>query len=79
MPKSNVQTRVKKRLPKISCECGAEILMVPDLKGMSEAIEAHVEKHVKEIENPAKAEATAERIREDLITKVLKKASVTKK
>lgn len=77
MPKSKVQTRTKKRLPIIRCECGAEILMVPDLKGMSEAIEAHAEKHAKEAENPVEAEVIADRIRENLIGQVFKKASIT--
>lgn len=79
MPKSKVQTQTKKRLASIKCECGAEILMVPDLKGMSEAIEAHVKKHAEEAENPLEAEVIAERIRENLIVQVFKKASVTTK
>jgi len=38
---------------------------------MSEAIEAHVEKHKQKIKDPKAAEAEAECIRADLITQVL--------
>ena len=62
-------------LPVIKCSCGAEILLVPDVKLMSEAIEAHVEEHKQKVKDPKEAEAEAERIRDDLIVKVLNKAS----
>ena len=39
--------RFKEGLPIISCECGAEILVVPDLKAMNRAIKAHVAEHRK--------------------------------
>ncbi len=61
-------------LPLIECFCGAKILLVPNVNLMSEAIEAHVEEHTKEIEDPKAAEAEAERVRNDLIIKVLSKA-----
>lgn len=66
----------EKGLPKIKCaSCGAEIMLVPNVKLMSEVIEAHVEKHKQKIKDTKAAEAEAERIRDDLITQVLKKAS----
>jgi hypothetical protein len=49
--------------------------MVPNVKAMSDAIEIHVESHIKKEKDPAKATVDAERIRNDLITQVLKKAS----
>ena len=52
-------------------------MLVPNLKLMSEAIEAHIEKHEKKVKDPREAEAEAERIRTDLIVKVLDKASKT--
>ena len=61
-------------LPVITCLCGAEILLVPNVKKMNEAIEAHILEHTKKL-NAKEAEAEAERIRSDLIIKVLEKAS----
>jgi hypothetical protein len=64
-------------MPLIECFCGATILLVPNVKQMSKAIEAHVQEHIKEIEDPEEAEAEAERVRDDLIAKVLGKACET--
>ncbi len=65
----------KQNLPVVKCECGYEILLLPDLNAMDKAIEDHILKHVKE---DAINEAKAEYIREDLIAQVLKKASEKK-
>jgi ArsR family metal-binding transcriptional regulator len=66
----------EKGLPKIKCSsCGTEIMMVPNVKLMSEVIEVHVEKHKQKIKDPKASDAEAERIRDDLITQVLEKAS----
>jgi hypothetical protein len=35
------------RLPLIKCECGAEILLLPDLQAMNRAIKAHAAEHTK--------------------------------
>ena len=32
---------LKERLPIINCECGAEILVIPDLQAMDRAIKTH--------------------------------------
>ena len=48
-------------------------MLVPNVKLMSEIIEAHVEKHKQKIKDPKAAEA--EHIRVDLVTQVLEKAS----
>ncbi len=66
---------VKKRLLVVRCICGAEILLIPNVKLMSEAIEAHVEEHIKNIVDPQEAEKEAERIRDDLTIKVLETAA----
>jgi hypothetical protein len=42
---------LKERLQIISCECGAEILLVPDLQAMNRAIKAHVAEHIKKGKN----------------------------
>jgi hypothetical protein len=36
-----------KLMPTIKCECGAKILVVPDLKAMNKAIRNHIAKHKK--------------------------------
>ncbi len=43
----DVDDNLKLRLPLISCECGAEILLLPDLGAMSRAIRTHVFEHTK--------------------------------
>lgn len=43
---ADADKHLKERLPIISCECGAEILVVPDLQAMNRAIKTHV--HVAE-------------------------------
>ncbi|MCW4006069.1 MAG: hypothetical protein NWF04_05685 [Candidatus Bathyarchaeota archaeon] len=65
----DVEAHLKQRLPLITCECGFEILLVPDLMGMNRAVEAHVAEHERE-----EGTVTAERIRRLLIDEVLKKA-----
>ena len=62
-------------LPVIECSCGAKILLVPNVKKMGAAIEAHIIEHIKKMRNSEEAEAEAERIRGDLIVKVLDLAS----
>ena len=58
----------------IKCECGAEILLVPQVELMGSAIEAHAAEHEGKELNPARAKAAAKRIRELLIKQVLSKA-----
>jgi hypothetical protein len=65
-----------KNLPTIKCACGAEILLVPDVKLMSKALEAHVEDHKKKskLKTAKEAEAEAQVLMDDLVAKVLLKA-----
>jgi len=74
---SRKNQKVNTRLPLIRCECGAEILLIPDLKAMGAAIEEHALEHMNKQEDTTKAEAEGERIRELLIAQVLSKASET--
>lgn len=65
-----------KGLPVIKCSvCGEEIMIFPNIKLMSAAIEAHVEAHKQKMKDRKASEAEAERIRDDLIAQVLEKAS----
>jgi hypothetical protein len=69
------QKKESSSLPVIKCICGAEILLVPNVKKMNDAIEAHILEHTKKCKAAKEAEVEAERIRSDLILKVLEKAS----
>jgi hypothetical protein len=44
---ANTDEQLKKRLPLINCECGTQILVLPDLRAMNRAIKTHVTKHRK--------------------------------
>jgi hypothetical protein len=69
------KTAIEGGLSAIKCLCGAVILLVPNVRAMSEAIESHVAKHLQKVKDPKEARAEAERVRDDLITKLLEKAS----
>ena len=71
---SDAMLCLKKRLPTIKCECGTEILLLPDLKAMDRAIDAHVAEHRKKGNNPSKA-ATSSRISQLLAQLSLRRAS----
>lgn len=45
---------LKGRLPIIDCECGAEILVLPDLQAMNRAIKTHIVEHRKNERNTEK-------------------------
>jgi hypothetical protein len=52
IPEGNdTEKHLKERLPLINCECGTEILLVPDLQAMNRAIKAHVDEHKKKRRN----------------------------
>lgn len=59
----------------VRCECGAEILLLPDVKKMSEAIEVHVALHLKGVQGQPCTALEAERLRDALIIEVLRLAS----
>lgn len=71
---SESKYKCKARLPVIRCSCGAEILLVPNVKKMGETIENHADSHKQKVKDPEEAEAEAERVRNDLIVKILEKA-----
>ncbi len=62
---------IAQKLPTIVCECGARILLVPDLNEMMRSIEAHSAEHGKRISDPENAEAEHCRIEELLAQKIL--------
>ena len=60
---------------KVKCECGTEILLVPDLKAMTTAIEAHVLEHSQKLKDPVKAAVESDRLWSVLVALVFKQAS----
>jgi len=42
---AETDNHLKERLPIINCECGTEILVLPDLQAMNHAIKTHVAEH----------------------------------
>ncbi|MGF3522495.1 MAG: hypothetical protein ACQXXJ_05295 [Candidatus Bathyarchaeia archaeon] len=70
MPKTRHPHKTKTKIPVIKCSCGAVILVVPDIKKMSDAIEKHVEEHVQKGKHSKNGETT-EQIRENLIAQTL--------
>jgi hypothetical protein len=75
---SKIKIGSGKGLPIIKCSvCGEKIMLVPNVKLMSEAIEVHVEKHKQKVKDPKVAQEIADCVSDDLITQVLKKASRT--
>jgi hypothetical protein len=65
----------KSKLPVIKCECGVEILLVPDLKEMSLVVQEHAQKHKEAIKNKEEAEITYSIIEKALTAQILRLAS----
>ena len=60
---------------KVRCECGDEILLIPDLKEMSKSIEDHVDMHLKSLKVPGCTADEASLLRDALIAQILTIAS----
>ena len=61
----------RKGLPVVMCECGEEILVIPDLEEMVRCIENHATIHEKKETDPKKAKTEHNRIEEQLTRKIL--------
>jgi len=66
---------LKEGLPLIRCECGAEILVVPDLRAMNRVIKIHVNEHRKREKTALKNIVSPIRINQLLVQRTLLKAS----
>lgn len=75
--RENAQTDIylKERLPLIKCECGTEILVLPDLRAMNRAINTHVAKHKQMERTDKKNVVSSNKICERLSRLTLVKAS----
>ncbi len=70
---ATMSTRRKPRV--IVCECGAKILLVPDLGEMAKSIEEHATEHEKREPTEERAEAEHCRIESMLAQKILQAIS----
>jgi hypothetical protein len=70
--KRKVEQKNFKLKSTIVCQCGAQILLVPDVKEMNLALEMHMNEHKK---NYQISDVEAEAILDDLISQVLSKIS----
>jgi hypothetical protein len=59
-----------KTLAVITCECGKELLLLPDLKAMAQAIDAHICEHIQKIDDPAQAASESNRLWDTLIASI---------
>jgi len=66
---------LKWNLPTIKCECGHEILLLPDLQAMGQAIEKHVLEHKRKY---ALTQEETDTLEANLIAQALKLASESK-
>ncbi len=67
--------KTPKGMVKVRCECGDEILLLPDLKEMGKAIDDHVELHLQNLKGSPCTTAKAEQLKDMLVAQVLTKAS----
>ena len=65
----------KTSLSIIRCECGFELLLVPDLSVMSLVVEKHAQMHKENAENQREAKAVFSHIEDYLTEQILKRAS----
>ena len=65
----------KMKLQFVECECGEEILLVPDIGKMAQAIERHAREHVFKEHDSKKSVEILGRIEEALVQKTLQLAA----
>ena len=72
---ADADKHLKERLPIISCECGTEILLVPDLQAMNRALKTHVAEHRKKERSTKNNVTTSSNISQLLSQLILMKMS----
>ena len=65
---------LKSRLPIIKCECGFEILLLPDFKAMDQAVQNHLLEH----KNRGTKDGNVNGVECALISKIFEKAAKSK-
>ena len=61
----------------IKCECGFEILVIPEMETVGNAIDAHVEEHRRKQKDSTKGEIAANHIHDFLFKKLFQKIAQT--
>jgi hypothetical protein len=72
---SDGDLHLKGSLPLITCECGSEFLLLPDLRAMSRAIKTHTNEHMKKERNTVRNGCTSGKISQLLSQFTLTKIS----
>jgi hypothetical protein len=67
------RVKAKSKIQIITCNCGTQILLVPDVKGMSKAIETHLKVH--KTKDISLSEKDIEKMREDFIAQIFVRIS----
>lgn len=62
-------------MPLIRCLCGAKILLIPDMRAMSRAVENHVDEHIRMNQKTKKSYIPPVKVRKILVEQILEKAS----
>ena len=62
----------KKSIPTVTCVCGLEILVVPDLKAMNIAIKNHVGEHRKRDDDSERLDSLVQLLAEEVLIMVSK-------
>lgn len=71
----NKYIRSLNRMPIIKCDCGEDILLVPDLKAMEKAILNHIQEHQKRESAAEECCLKQNNLENDLIQKILAEAT----
>jgi hypothetical protein len=75
---TDTEKLLKQKLSVITCECGTDILLLPDLKAMNRAINVHVKEHRKKGRPAKKNVKTSSNISELLSQRLLIKITEQK-
>ena len=59
---ADADIHLKEQLSLIKCECGAEILLLPDLQAMNRAIKIHASEHAKKERNAKRKSNTSDKV-----------------
>jgi hypothetical protein len=65
-----------RKMVTVRCECGEDLLLMPDLEEMGRAIEDHVDMHLQCLKAPGCTPKEAKRLKDALIAQIITIASL---